>query len=118
MAPEGGVHCPMADWSKFAMLHLAGARGEDRLLGAETFRRLHTPAEGFDYAGGWVVRGRDRVLTHDGSNTMWYARVQIHTREDVAFLVATNRGGDDAKAAVGEAVKVLNRYYLDPSRKR
>ena len=118
MAPAGGVHCSMPDWSKFAMLHLTGVRGKGGLLKAETFKQLHTPAAGFDYAGGWVIRGEDKALTHDGSNTLWYARIQIHPKDNVAFLVAMNRGGDDTSDAAGDATKVLNQFYLDSLKKK
>ena len=53
--PAGGVYCSLPDWSRFAALHLAAARGRPRLLKAATFRALHTPPPGFEYAGGWFV---------------------------------------------------------------
>jgi CubicO group peptidase (beta-lactamase class C family) len=118
MAPAGGVHCSMAEWAKFATLHLVGARGKGKLLRAETFRHLHTPGKGFDYSGGWIVHDKDGVLAHDGSNTLWYARIQIHPKDNVAFLVATNRGDDEATDAMGDAVKVLNQFYNDRLRKK
>ncbi|HSQ56683.1 MAG TPA: hypothetical protein VLM40_13150, partial [Gemmata sp.] len=118
MGPATGVHCSMADWSKFAMLHLAAARKKPRMLKNDSFVHLHEPADGFEYAGGWVIHGDDKVLTHDGTNTLWYCRIQIHPRDNVALLVAMNRGGDEAKAAAGAAIKVLNAYYLDYLRRR
>jgi len=52
---------------------------------------------------GWGVVGRDwaggRVLTHSGSNTMWFCTVWMAPEKDFAVLVATNMGGD--KAAKG-----------------
>ena len=55
---------------------------------------------------------RNGVLAHDGSNTMWYARVVIFPKDNVAFLVGVNQGDDNAKKACGEAQKVLNDFYL------
>jgi hypothetical protein len=46
------------------------------------------------YAGGWIVTerpwGNGVVLTHTGSNTMWYAVVWIAPNVDRAYFVATN----------------------------
>lgn len=82
------------DWAKFVALHLTEARrdavvldGVKRdLLGAHTFCRLHSPPSGLqsDYAYGWIMTTRSwakgpatqdigRVLTHAGSNTLWYS---------------------------------------------
>ena len=55
MGPAGGVHCSMADWAKFAALHLAGERGDSTLLKPATLRALHVPPPSCDYAGGWMV---------------------------------------------------------------
>ena len=56
LGPAGTVHCTVPDWAKFALLHLRGAREEGKLLlKPATFRMLHTPPAGNDYAYGWVV---------------------------------------------------------------
>lgn len=102
----------MADWAKFVTLHLQGAQGKGKLLKAESFARLHTPADGFGYAGGWLV-GKDGTLSHDGSNTVWYARVRIRPGQNTAVLAATNLGGDEGRKTVDEIEKVLDQYYRD-----
>jgi hypothetical protein len=75
------VHCSLADWAKFAALHLRGLDGEGGFLRADTFRLLHSPTMGGDYAYGWSVAERDwaggKALTHAGSNTMWYSVVWL-----------------------------------------
>jgi CubicO group peptidase (beta-lactamase class C family) len=81
IAPAGTVHCSVGDWAKYLGCHVRGKAGDGaipkgNLLGPKTYRRLHTPAFGGEYAGGWIVTRRDwggRVLTHDGSNTQNYA---------------------------------------------
>ncbi len=77
MGPAGTVHCSVPDWGKFASLHLRAAEGKPRLLKPETFRTLHTPPPGSEYAGGWLVLERPWAhgvaLNHNGSNTYWYA---------------------------------------------
>ncbi len=113
MGPAGTVHCSVPDWAKFAALHLAGERGRARLLKPSTFRTLHTPPPGFDYAGGWMVGDRSwangRVLTHNGSNRSWFATIWLAPVRDFAILVATNQGDQSAQAACDEAVAALVR---------
>jgi CubicO group peptidase (beta-lactamase class C family) len=112
LGPAGTVHCTIADWSKFASLHLQGARGEAKLLKPATFRILHTPPAGKDYACGWVVAanawgGGGHTLWHNGSNTSWYATISIAPARDFAILVATNQGGDAATKACDKAAAKL-----------
>ena len=77
MGPAGTVHCSVPDWAKFAALHLAGEPWKgSKLLKPATFRTLHTPPPGREYAGGWIVVERSWAggvaLNHNGSNTSWY----------------------------------------------
>lgn len=111
IAPAGTVHCTLGDWAKFVAEHVRGERGESKLLKAETFRTLHRPREGQDYAFGWSFADRPwgggRVLTHAGSNTMWFAVVWVAPERDFAVLAATNVGDGRAFAAVDEAVAAM-----------
>lgn len=116
IAPAGKVHCSLADWAKYAAFHLAGARGEGVLLEPETFARLHAPQLG-NYAMGWVARepkwAGERVLWHNGSNTMWYCELAIVPGQNCAVLVASNRGDGSVREAVGEALRVLYDHRAD-----
>jgi CubicO group peptidase (beta-lactamase class C family) len=111
IGPAGTVHASMADWAKFAALHLQGARGKGKLLRPETFAVLHTPPRGFDYAGGWSVK--DGELGHDGSNSYWYARIRVRPKQNLAILTAVNMGGDEATKAVEAAEKAADEYYRE-----
>jgi CubicO group peptidase (beta-lactamase class C family) len=116
IGPAGTVHVSLPDWAKFAALHLRGAQGVGGLLKAETFARLQSPAEGQEYALGWLVVSRPwggRVLTHGGSNTMWYAVVWVAPERDFAVLVATNAGGDEAAKACDDAAAMLIHALTD-----
>jgi CubicO group peptidase (beta-lactamase class C family) len=117
MGPAGAVHCSVPDWGKFAALHLRGAEGKPRLLKPATFKTLHTPPTGSDYAGGWMVVERPwaagRVLNHNGSNTYWYASIWIIPARDLATLVVTNQAGTAASAACENATQELIRYGGD-----
>lgn len=121
IAPAGCVHMSIRDWAKFAMLHARGhaqsPNRETRLLTPQAFDWLHTPRLE-NYAGGWVVTKRpwadgpdeDKegiVLTHAGSNTMWYAVVWIAPERDMAMLACTNIGGQNGPKATDEAVQVV-----------
>ncbi len=107
IAPAGRVHMTIGDWAKYVGLHLEGARGRYRLLSEGSFKKLHTAPVGFEYAMGWIVADRawakGRVLTHAGSNTMWYCVAWVAPEVDLATLVCSNLGGDKAVKACDEA---------------
>ena len=80
ISPAGAVHCSVGDLAKYAAFHMAGERGESKLLTAASFKKLHTIVAGNeDYALGWMVLKRSwangRALMHNGSNTMFYVVV-------------------------------------------
>ncbi|MCS6859915.1 MAG: serine hydrolase [Abditibacteriales bacterium] len=116
LGPAGRVHCTLSDWAKFIADQLRGARGAKALLKPESYRKLHTPPFGGDYALGWLVTERDwgggKVLTHAGSNTMNFAVVWMAPQRDFAVLVVTNQGGDAAARACDEAAAALIGLHL------
>src|SRR5262249_23605295 len=99
IGPGGTVHCSIEDWGKYIALHVEGEKsggGAGERKGGElatvlnlkplNFLKLHTSfnGPGAEYAMGWGVTTRawakgsaagdkGRVLTHNGSNTMWFA---------------------------------------------
>ncbi len=114
IAPAGAVHCSIIDWGKFVTAHLRGEQGEPGILKPETFRRLHTPSFGGDYAFGWLVVDRPwaggRALNHAGSNTQNYAIVWMAPAKDFAVLVATNQG--DTFDACDAAASAMILHYI------
>lgn len=123
ITPAGRVHCSIQDWAKFVGAHLVGERDKDdgtkHLLPGAAFTKLHTPfgKDEASYAMGWSVTRRSwggRVLTHSGSNTMWYCVTWIAPEKDFAVLVATNQGGDKAAKACDEACGALIEDQLGP----
>ena len=110
ITPAGRVHCSIADFARYAAWHARGESG-DKLLGADSFKKLHTPVAGGDYAMGWVVTQRDwasgTALTHNGTNTMWFAVMWLSPAKDAAFVAATNIAGDDGAKGTDEAVAAL-----------
>jgi CubicO group peptidase (beta-lactamase class C family) len=118
IAPAGRVHCTIGDWAKYVQLHLVGEKKDAaKVLTPESFATLHAPvADGSKYAMGWVVDQRPwaggRVLTHNGSNTMWFCVTWIAPERDFAVLVTCNEGGDDAAKACDEASAALIQDHL------
>lgn len=118
IGPAGIVHCSIGDWAKYIALHLRGAQGDARLLEPATFTKLHTPVgdEPPRYAMGWGVLQREwgegDVLSHAGSNSMWFAVTWVAPRRDFAVLVASNQGGDRAEKACDEAAGTIIRSWL------
>jgi len=96
LAPAGDVHMSIDDLARFAAFHLAGLRGKDGPLKAATIQRLHTPAPGDDYAGGWVIAEFEGKLMHwhNGSAGTFYALVSVFPEGDEAVVVAMNQADD------------------------
>jgi len=67
-------------------------------------QHLLTPSGShLSYAGGWSLDGvtadRGMVLTHNGSNSFWFAAATLYRREKRGYAAMVNRGG-----AAGERV--------------
>lgn len=114
LGPAGTIHASLGDVGRYLSAHLLGARGRGWLLQPETFRVLHRPREGQDYALGWVVVASPMAgglaLTHAGSNLNWYSVAWIMPVLNIALFVVTNQGGEAGFRAVDEAVGTLMRY--------
>ena len=138
IAPAGTVHLSAEDWSKFLALHARGERdgwtnpdGSFRIR-PETFRKLHTPPAdnaGSDYAFGWGSGTRPwagtdgkpgRILTHAGSNTMWFAVAWVAPQTGEAFLACVNTAGPAATraadATVARMVRAARGTHADSAR--
>jgi CubicO group peptidase (beta-lactamase class C family) len=125
IGPAGIVHCNLIDWCRYIALHIRGGQGHDTvILKAEMFRILHTPAkktpgeQSPDYAMGWSVTrrawgGEGVVLTHNGTNIMWYAVTWIAPEKDFAVLVACNKGGDEAAKACDQAAAAMIKRHAE-----
>ncbi len=107
MGPAGTVHMSLRDWTRFAAAHLGQVEG---YLKPETLAKLHEPVAGpgASYALGWGVRpdaqGTVRQLSHAGSNTMWYAVIELDPGKGEARLAATNAVGREAADAALKAL--------------
>lgn len=115
IAPAGRVHCSLADLARYAIFQMEGEQNGG-LLKAETFRKLHTPPDGADYACGWRVLKRSwaggNALTHNGSNTMWYIVMWLAPEKDFSVIVATNTGADNAAKGCDDAAGTMIKKWL------
>jgi CubicO group peptidase (beta-lactamase class C family) len=115
LGPAATVHMSIADFARYAQWHVAGARGEGTLLKPESFRKLHTPPDGQEYAMGWAVTKRrwagGTALMHSGDNTMFYAVMWLGARENTCFVAACNADCTEASEACDDAVRMLINKY-------
>jgi CubicO group peptidase (beta-lactamase class C family) len=100
LGPAGRVHMSLED----LLTYLAAHRDESAFLSGPTWRVLHQPPFGGDYAMGWIVRPNG-ALWHNGSNTLWYAEAQFDAASGIAVAAASNDGNLQKSAAeVGHAL--------------
>lgn len=109
MGPAGRVHMTMTDYARFLGVFLGGRApllsraGPDRLIAVPA-------ASG--YAGGWSVSGAgttEVALSHEGSNTLWYAVTEVRPERGLAYAVVVNRGGVGGRAAALAMMEELRR---------
>jgi CubicO group peptidase (beta-lactamase class C family) len=103
LGPAGTVHCPIRDWAKFVTAVLETLSGRDTaILQASTAADLFADTSGYVAGWGRVDRDGEILYTHDGSNTLWYARATIRPEHGDALLIASNTGEPGAVAAMDE----------------
>ena len=105
IASAGGAYCSLSDYAKFLRLQLDGVHGRINAtspfnLSTVGFQHLHTayPDNDKDKSytyGGWqrlniTDSPYDYILTHGGSNTWYFAGVQIHIGPDGAYMAMIN----------------------------
>jgi CubicO group peptidase (beta-lactamase class C family) len=97
LGPAGTAHMSLADYARFVAAMMGGAPD---WLSEATRRRLLTPAEGSPpaYAAGWGVGsapwagvgGPGPTITHNGSNTLWFATVLAGPERGLGFIALSN----------------------------
>ncbi|XZE45692.1 serine hydrolase domain-containing protein [Pirellulaceae bacterium SH467] len=98
LGPAGTVHATMEDWCKYLRIHLMSPTDASFPLpiGIENWNRLHQSRQKTEYAGGWHTGKRDwangQILTHNGSNTMWYCVVFLAPERGMGVFAAANVG--------------------------
>jgi len=98
MNPAGGVHCTPPELAAFVRAHLAGLRGKDGLVTADSFKLLHADPEGDGYALGWALDTRDPqavISQHAGSNMRWFAVMAVDPANNRGLIAVMNAVPDD-----------------------
>lgn len=94
--PAGRMHMSVADYAKFLRLYVAQGGG---FVSAATMTKLLTPPADMGpqpYAYGWGVRPGEAwtaggpMLSHNGSNTMWYASANVAPARGLAVFSLAN----------------------------
>ena len=134
------MHLPILEWGRYIDWHLSGARtppfkGSAAIVSTDVMTHLQSAyrpdhpygrgwlrvsrpwarAEGKDGAEGNGNDGNDaegNTLTHNGSNTYWFAVTWLAVERDFAVLVSCNQGGDVAETACDEASALGIRFLL------
>jgi CubicO group peptidase (beta-lactamase class C family) len=127
LGPAGTVHASLADWARFIRLYLKGGEGGITLTAA-TLQELTTAYTSNDpwfvvwpqaYGWGWGISPLpgDKVLSHDGSNVLWYARAVVYLDRGYALLAVANAavlGGVNSGAeAVTDVIALLESHHSE-----
>ncbi len=105
MGPAGTIHMSLSDYGRFLSVFLGGNAD---WLSAQSRAVLMRPVGAGQppYAGGWIVAegqpwAGGPALTHDGSNTMWYASTWVAPGAGRAFVAVSNDGQAGRAACQG-----------------
>lgn len=117
IAPAGRAYMALPDMARYVAFHLTLEKSDTPLLGAEAGRRLHRALPSNEhYAFGWFETRRKwapgPILTHNGSNTMWFAVMWLAPDAEFGVIVTTNAGGPEAQLAADEAASALIHEFL------
>lgn len=105
LGPAGTAHMSIGDYATFVAAMMGGAPD---WISEETRRHLLTPAAGSPpaYAAGWAVGtapwagvgGPGPTISHNGSNTMWFATVLAAPERGLGFIALSNDGAAGQRA--------------------
>ena len=114
LGPAGLVHLSIEDWAKFLALQMTDTKP---ILDRKFLDKLIEPIDGHFYAGGWGIAETDwakgKIITHAGSNGIWYTNVLVVPKLNRAFIVSTNsRDFGETKELITELTNKLIRMEL------
>ncbi len=92
LGPAGTIHLNLTDLVRWGQAHIAACKGEsDHFLSAASCREMREIAAE-NYGLGWVIEtDKDApYIWHNGSNSMWYAKLVILQERDLVLVAATN----------------------------
>lgn len=125
IGPAGIGHMSVLDFARWGDWNAGQGKRGPKIVSPETLAVIHkphvttppfknpppgTPSAG-DYAFGWGVVKLDwtktPVLTHNGSNSMNFAKILVEPASDLSVEVVANYPGQTAEDAATEVVKHL-----------
>lgn len=112
LTAAGRAHGCVTDLARYARFHLRCPPGQI-VEQPDLVRDLHRPRENAEEpaACGWFVLRRGwaggRVLTHTGSNTMFYAVIWLAPEIDTALVALSNIGGKPGAEATDAACAAM-----------
>jgi CubicO group peptidase (beta-lactamase class C family) len=129
LGPAGLAHMSIKNFAAWAAWNAGEGKRGPALVKPETLKLLHTPAvemkidnpkpgtpKSGAYAFGWGLSKfawtEKPILTHNGSNGMNFASVDIDVDHDLALVVATNIAGAKADEAARSVMKMLYETYV------
>lgn len=92
MGPAGTIHLTLGDLAKWGQAHIRACRGQfTSFLSQSSCQQMQTP-QSAKYGLGWMIdtSNGQKQIWHDGSNTLWYAKISIDVANDVVIAAATN----------------------------
>ncbi len=115
LGPAGRIHCNIEDWTKFLALQMTE---KNPILDRKYLDKLIEPVGSHFYAGGWGVAAPDWakgiIITHAGSNGIWYTNVLVIPKLDRAFIISTNsRDFGETEELITELTNKLIRMELN-----
>ncbi|GIJ49346.1 hypothetical protein Val02_62320 [Virgisporangium aliadipatigenens] len=112
LSPAGRLHVDLAGWAEFVRLFL---NGPERLLTADSLRRLTTPPGTHTrQAMGWAIPKGPFAFAQQGSNARWVATAVVDPGRSTAALVVCNDGRTRMLRASLDLALALLRRRDDP----
>ncbi|HML28123.1 MAG TPA: serine hydrolase domain-containing protein [Hyphomicrobium sp.] len=129
LGPAGLAHMSIKDFATWAAWNAGNGKRGPALVKPETLELLHTPVVQMEikdpkpgtpksgaYALGWGISKfawtEKPILTHNGSNGLNFASIEIDPDHDFAIVVTSNIAGPKADEASLEVMKTLYEKYV------
>ncbi len=113
LVPAGNLSLTPQEFSEYIRLNLAGLRGGDNYLSADSYQKIHFHQVGFSIG---VFNGKMFQRTFsgmDGSAGTFFCRAIIIPEDNFAFVLMTNSGSGSGrmKAIDWLTMKILKKHY-------
>lgn len=111
LGPAGRVNVTMGDYARFLALFLS--RGRPLISSGSMTHLLAPSGPGAAYAGGWALSAAgdatagSPILTHEGSNTFWYAITVIDRNRGIADAAVVNEAGERGRKAALSMLRLV-----------